>query len=147
MGTGGCQCGRVRYEITAEPLGLYVCHCRECQRQSGSAFGMSMPVSREAVHLLRGTLTAWHRTADSGREVTCYFCAQCGTRLFHAPSRDPDLWNLKPGTLDDTSRLRPQGHVWTSRAQAWVSIPDDDDRTCAGQPSDPVGFVRTAKDA
>ncbi|MEM8613383.1 MAG: GFA family protein [Cyanobacteria bacterium P01_H01_bin.105] len=52
---GGCQCGQIRYEIQAEPLTLYVCHCTECQQQSSSAFGMSMSVPREAVKLLQAT--------------------------------------------------------------------------------------------
>ena len=53
--TGGCQCGGVRYEIKAAPLSLYVCHCTECQRQSGSAFALSLAVPRDAFAVVRGT--------------------------------------------------------------------------------------------
>ncbi|MEM7794580.1 MAG: GFA family protein [Cyanobacteria bacterium P01_C01_bin.118] len=101
--TGGCQCGQIRYELQAEPLTLYVCHCTECQRQSSSAFGMSMPVPRESLHLTKGTPKHWSRPSDSGRTVTCFFCGDCGTRLFHQPSRDRKITNIKPGTLDDTT--------------------------------------------
>ena len=52
--TGGCQCGAVRYEIAAEPLTVYVCHCRECRKQSASAFGISLLVPRDALRLLQG---------------------------------------------------------------------------------------------
>ncbi|MBW4535755.1 MAG: GFA family protein [Pleurocapsa minor HA4230-MV1] len=59
--TGGCQCGQIRYEIQAEPLTLYACHCKECQKQSSSAFGMSMPVPRDAVVILQGQPKQWKR--------------------------------------------------------------------------------------
>jgi hypothetical protein len=118
--TGGCQCGQIRYEIRAEPLTLYACHCKECQKQSSSAFGMSMPVPRDAVVILQGQPKEWKRVCDSGREVSCLFCEQCGTRLFHNPSRNSKITNVKPGTLDDTSWLNPVGNLWTQSAQKWV---------------------------
>ncbi len=119
---GGCQCGRIRYEIHAEPLTLYVCHCQECQKQSSSAFGMSMPVPREAIAIVRGEPKQWSRKGDSDREVICFFCGDCGTRLFHNPARNPKITNVKPGTLDDTSWLKPVGNLWTRSAQKWVFI-------------------------
>ncbi len=121
---GGCQCGQIRYEITARPLTLYCCHCKECQKQSSSAFGMSMPVPREAVTIIQGEPKTWTRKSDSGREVSCFFCGNCGTRLFHNPSRNPKITNIKPGTLDDTSWLEPVGNLWTKQAQKWVDICD-----------------------
>jgi hypothetical protein len=120
--TGGCQCGQIRYEIQAEPLTLYACHCKECQKQSSSAFGMSMPVPRDAVVIIRGQPKQWKRVSDSGREVTCLFCEECGTRLFHNPARNSQITNVKPGTLDDTSWLKPAGNLWTQSSQTWVVL-------------------------
>lgn len=120
--TGGCQCGQIRYEIRAEPLTLYVCHCKECQKQSSSAFGMSMPVFRDAVIILQGQPKQWKRGAESGREVIRSFCDTCGTRLFHYPARNPQITNIKPGTLDDTSWLKPVANLWTRSAQKWVVL-------------------------
>jgi hypothetical protein len=122
--TGGCQCGQIRYEIQAEPLTLYACHCQECQKQSSSAFGMSMPVPRDAVVILQGQPKQWQRVSDSGREVTCLFCGECGTRLFHNPARNCEITNVKPGTLDDTSWLKPTGNLWTQSSQKWVTLSD-----------------------
>jgi hypothetical protein len=122
---GGCQCGAVRYLISEPPLAVYVCHCTECQRQSGSAFGMSMPLRRTALALTGGELTCWSRITDSGQRVDCYFCAACGTRLFHVPAGNPKIANLKPGTLDDTRWVRPAGHMWTRSKQCWIEIPAD----------------------
>lgn len=120
--TGGCQCGRIRYEIRGEPLTLYCCHCTECQRQSSSAFGMSMPVRSEDVFILRGEPKEWRRRSDSGKEVLCRFCPDCGTRLFHNPTRNTKVTNIKPGSLDDTKWLRPIGNLWTRSAQPWVVL-------------------------
>jgi len=133
--TGRCQCGQIRYEIRTEPLTLYACHCQECQKQSSSAFGMSMPVPRHAVVVLQGQPKQWQRVGDSGREVSCWFCADCGTRLFHAPARNSQIINIKPGTLDDTSWLKPVGNLWTNSAQKWVIL-DDQMLNYDAQPSD-----------
>ena len=133
--TGGCQCGKIRYEIRAQPLTLYACHCQECQKQSSSAFGMSMPVPRDAVIILQGQPKQWKRVSDSGREVICFFCGDCGTRLFHNPTRNTKITNIKPGTLDDTSGLKPVGNTWTQSAQKWVIL-SDKMLNYEGQPND-----------
>jgi hypothetical protein len=119
---GGCQCGRVRYRITAQPLMLAVCHCKECQRQSGSAFGMSLIVPQEGV-AIEGTLKMFERSSESGRPLKCFFCPECGTRIYHQPSFAP-VFNIRAGTLDDTSGLEPKMHAWTSSKQLWTPIPE-----------------------
>lgn len=121
---GGCQCERQRYSISTLPLTLYACHCTDCQTQSTSAFGMSMPVPREAVNCDFDRLGTWERTAESGRIVKARYCRDCGTRLFHEPSRNRNIINVKPGTLDDTSWLKPVGHLWLGSAQSWFVPPE-----------------------
>ena len=123
--TGGCQCGALRYEVRQAPLSVYACHCTECQRQSGSAFGLSLLAARDAVAVTSGTPKRWRRRLDSGYAIDCVFCAECGTRLWHEPERNPAGAVVKPGTLDDTRWLDPVGHIWTSSAQRWFTIPAD----------------------
>lgn len=123
--TGGCQCGALRYEIRAEPLTVYVCHCTECQRQSGSAFGMSVLVLRPALVYTKGAPRRWKRTADSGRTIDSDMCEDCGVRPVNYPTANDKVAIVKPGTLDDTSWLHPIGHIWTRSAQPWVPIPQD----------------------
>jgi hypothetical protein len=123
--TGGCQCGALRYEIRAEPLTLYVCHCTECQRQSASAFSMSLMVTRASLVYVKGTPRRWKRTADSGRVIDSDMCETCGVRPVNHPSANDKVSIVKPGTLDDTSWLHPIGHIWTRSAQPWVRIPED----------------------
>jgi hypothetical protein len=140
---GGCQCGKLRYRVVGAPLTLYACHCTECQKQSSSAFGMSLWVRRDALRLLAGKPMFWERPADSGGRVVCAFCPDCGTRVYHAASPDSETVSLKAGSLDDTSWLDPVGHVWTRSAQPWVEI----DRSAPGlvfeeQPANFEEFVR-----
>jgi hypothetical protein len=117
--TGGCQCGALRYEITAEPLTVIACHCTECQRQSASAFGMTMPVPAAALTITKGQPAHWERTAASGNIVGAVFCEACGVRLYHEPANKAFL-NVKPGTLDDASWVSPVGHIWVEHAQPWL---------------------------
>ncbi len=84
-----------------------------------------MPVPRDAVILIQGKPKQWRRTSDSGREVVCFFCGECGTRLFHQPTRNPVIANIKPGTLDTTTELRAVGHVWTRSSQPWIQFSDE----------------------
>jgi hypothetical protein len=120
---GGCQCGSVRYVLTTEPIRLAACHCKECQRQSGSAFGLSMLVKKDSL-TVTGLTKQFMRTADSGNEVAGVFCPECGVRIYHAPQFIEDVLALKPGTLDDTSWLRPSHFIWMKSAQGWVPVPD-----------------------
>jgi len=118
---GGCQCGQVRYRIEGPRPVAYACHCRECQKQSASAFGMSLPVARIDFHI-EGSLGSWERATDLGSRTHCFFCPACGSRVYHASNRSPDRVTVKAGSLDDTSGVFPVAHIWVSRKQPWVLI-------------------------
>jgi hypothetical protein len=120
---GGCQCGAVRYRLVGEPLDLYACHCTECQHQSGSAFGMSLIIATAAFELVSGELKHFTRRCDSGGNLICSFCPTCGTRIHHRRGSHRASLSLKPGTLDDTSWLAPEQHIWTRSKQPWTPIP------------------------
>jgi hypothetical protein len=108
--TGGCQCGSVRYVVTTEPIRSLACHCKECQCQSGSAFAMSMPVKKDSL-TVTGPTKQFTRIADSGNEVTGVFCPECGVRIYHVLKSAQDVLSVKPGTLDETSWLRPSSFI------------------------------------
>ncbi len=120
--SGGCQCGKVRYELQGEIYRLNICHCKDCQRQSGSAFGMSLIVPVETFRLTVGEPKTFQLQADSGRVKTCAFCGDCGVRIYNQTSA---LNSIKPGTLDDTSWLEPDAHYWIKRKQGWYVLPND----------------------
>lgn len=121
---GRCQCGAVSYRITAPPLAFYLCHCTECQKQSASAFGESLQLATDGAHF-SGILQRFTRRADSGRDLDCYFCPSCGTRVYH---RNPgaETLTVKAGTLDDRSWLVPAGHIWARSRQPWVRFGADE---------------------
>lgn len=123
MRTGGCQCGAIRYESAGDPVALYVCHCRECQRQSASAFGMSLEVLRDGLRVTRGRPEFWSRAADSGRRIACAFCAQCGSRLWHQREGEPATVTVKAGSLDQPVDFSTAIHIWTSRKLPGLAIP------------------------
>ncbi len=130
--TGGCQCGAVRYAITAELGPIYVCHCRECQKQSASAFGISVIVPAADLRLARGEVGTWSRPTDSGRTLDCMFCRACGSRLWHATPGE-DVFSVKGGSLDAPVDLSGAVHIWTARKLPGVVIPEGAVRF-AGEP-------------
>jgi hypothetical protein len=123
MITGGCQCGAIRYQCTAEPLALFVCHCRECQKQSGSAFGMSLQVPRQALTVIRGQPRFWSRPADSGRRLKCAFCDNCGTRVWHEPEVPTGTATIKAGSLDEPVDFSTATHIWTASKLPGLELP------------------------
>jgi len=122
--SGRCLCGAVRYRITDAPLVTYACHCTDCQKRSGSAFGLSMWVRRASIELTQGEATMHVSATEDGRPRHTRICATCVTRLWSEPQKRPDIAVLRPGTLDDTSWVKPQAHIWTRSAQPWVEIPE-----------------------
>lgn len=131
---GGCQCGALRYVVEGEPLALYVCHCRECRKQSASAFGLSLEVRRADFRVTRGTWKTWSRPTDSGRRLTCAFCPACGTRLWHEPEEATETLTVKAGSLDSPPDLGSAVHIWTARRLPGVTIPEGT-KQFSGEPS------------
>jgi hypothetical protein len=122
--TGGCQCGAVRYEMAGEPVTVYVCHCRECQKQSASAFGISVIVKRSDFRVTQGEVKVWQRPTDSGGMLACAFCPGCGSRLWHESIDTTGTISVKGGSLDGPPDLRSAFHIWTSRKLPGVIIPE-----------------------
>lgn len=123
--SGGCQCGELRYESGGEAGTLYACHCRECQKQSASAFGLSLTVPRAGFKVTRGEPSFWTRDTDSGGRLKCAFCPSCGTRLWHEAASRPETLSLKAGSLDTPADLTAAVHIWTTRKLPGVVIPED----------------------
>ena len=132
---GGCLCRAVRYRLVAPPLGVYNCHCKDCQRTSGGTHTMSMPVKREHLVVSTGELADFDKRADSGRVVRMFSCARCGTKLWNEPQSAPSILIVKPGTLDDIGWAVPVANIWTSSRAPWVEI-DETLLNFSGQPAD-----------
>ncbi len=146
MGTfpqhGGCLCGDLRYTVAADPVTLYACHCTDCQRETGSGFALLMVVGRDAFQLDAGQPAAFTTELADGRTKGAFYCGRCVTTLYGQSPESPFVV-LEAGTLDDTSWLRPAGHIWTRSAQPWVRF-DDDALRFAEAPGD-EGLVALAR--
>ncbi len=125
MRTGGCQCGELRYESAGEPLSLYICHCRECQKQSASAFGISLEVPRAGLRVNQGEPKFWSRGTDSGRRIKCAFCPTCGSRLWHESEPPSETISIKAGSLDKLVDISNAIHVWVSPKLSGIAVPSE----------------------
>jgi len=122
--TGQCLCGQYSYSVDAEPVMTMACHCKNCQRQSGSAFSTNIGVPRSAI-TSKGSLKTYIDTADSGNKLERQFCGDCGSPIYSLVPSLPDIAIIKAGTLDDTSRVVPQAHIWCKSSQKWVDDGQD----------------------
>lgn len=119
--SGGCLCGAVRYELKAEPAVQAVCHCKNCQKQAGTAFSMIVGVPEAAISIT-GSLTTYIDHGDSGNEVRREFCGKCGSPLFSRVAGASGLVFVKAGTLDDTTGFTPAVQVWAKSRQDWFDL-------------------------
>jgi hypothetical protein len=117
--TGGCLCGSVRYSYDGEPVLTGICHCRNCQKQAGTAFSVIVAVPKPALSVT-GQLKTYNDVGDSGQPVRRNFCPACGSPITSEVAVMPDLVFVKAGTLDDTSKLAPTMEIYCSSAQAWL---------------------------
>jgi hypothetical protein len=123
--TGGCACGAVRYECTAPPLRMVNCHCRDCQKASGSGYSATVIVATSGLRRLRGECNQYQVAAESGNLATREFCGACGTPLFASNTGRPDVVGVKAASLDDPSWFVPEADLWVESAQAWDAMNPD----------------------
>ena len=116
--TGGCACGAIRYECTVEPLMAVNCHCRDCQRASGSAYGSALWFPADAVRVSSGRVKFFVKKSDTGNTVSRGFCADCGSPVLASNSNAP-MTIVYAASLDDPGWHRPQLDIFTSSAQPW----------------------------
>jgi hypothetical protein len=140
---GGCNCGAVRYEIGRAPIATYICHCHLCQKRTGGAFSLSAVFPADALEFMAGEPVRTERVLPSGLKNTSFICGACHSRIHTLREGLPTL-NLRIGTLDDTSWVRPVAQIWTSSAMAWALVPDI--LSYEEQPAD-FGAVLTAAKA
>jgi hypothetical protein len=121
---GGCLCGAIRYTSSAPALMQAVCHCKHCQRQTGTAFSVLVGLAKGSLVLTGDKPATFHDKGTSGMAVERRFCAKCGSPLYSDAAAMPTMEWLKAGTLDDTSWLQPQANVWCDSAQPWLPKSD-----------------------
>lgn len=115
--TGGCLCGSIRYECAAEPVVMANCHCRDCQKATGTAFAAGVLVPHNSV-IITGDIKYYDVVGDSGEMIGRGFCPNCGSRLF-GKRASSDLISIMAGSLDDPSWFRPVIDLYVASAQPW----------------------------
>jgi hypothetical protein len=116
--SGGCACGAIRYECDADPVIMMNCHCRDCQKASGSAYAAIVVVPKAAIQIC-GEPRYHKAVGQSGKATERGFCASCGSPLTVTSERRPGVVGLQAGSLDDPSTYQPMMDVFTSSAQPW----------------------------
>lgn len=121
--TASCSCGQLSAVCLGEPARVGACHCTECQRRTGSAFGVAAYYGRTQV-TLAGQAKRYVRSSDAGRRVECHFCPECGTTVAWDLELFPDLVAVAVGCFADQHFPAPQRAVWARHRHDWVVFPE-----------------------
>jgi hypothetical protein len=117
---GGCLCGAVRYSVTGKPVRTMNCHCRNCQRTSGSALSTIALFPKDGLSVT-GLTKSYEYAGDSGGKLEINFCPECGAPIFLNILAMPQLVSVKVGSFDDPTWFEPQMDIWTSSRQPWLA--------------------------
>ncbi|UZF93694.1 GFA family protein [Bosea sp. NBC_00550] len=116
-----CSCGQLRVTCEGEPAIVALCHCRECQRRTGSTYGVAAFFPRKAV-VVSGAYVDYERPADSGSRVLHHFCPACGSTVLWEPSRRPELMAVAVGAFADPAFPAPQKVVFEQHRHPWAAV-------------------------
>lgn len=121
-----CYCGAIAYEAAVQPCTITICHCDDCQEQSGSAFQANIAAPTSSFRLTRGgTPRTYIKTAVSGNQRAVAFCAVCGSPLYACAVSDPSTYSLRISTINQRHELgSPLRQIWTCRRHGWVDLPE-----------------------
>jgi hypothetical protein len=122
--TGGCSCGTVRYRLTGRPMFVHCCHCKDCQRQTGSAFVLNALYEADRVMVVSGTPEPVTMPTDSGLPHDIFRCPKCRIALWSTYGGRPQIRFVRVGTLDDAGALSPDVHIYTRSKLPWVRLPE-----------------------
>lgn len=120
--SGSCLCGAVRYQSSSSPVIAGNCHCKDCQKSSGSAYAPTLFVPLDTM-TIEGEVRYFESAGATGAKVQRGFCPTCGSQLFSKSESMPTLIAVRAGTLDDTSQYQPQVDIYVSSAAPWDYIP------------------------
>jgi hypothetical protein len=126
-----CSCGSLRVSCEGEPVKVSICHCDDCRRRTGSAFGLSAFFPRDRV-AVEGPDKLFTRNSDSGFEVVFHFCPQCGSTVCWEPTRKPDLIGVAVGAFADPSYPMPDQSVCDEKRHSWIAFPASMAKRAAG---------------
>ena len=121
---GGCACGALRYRLLSPPMFVHCCHCRDCQRQTGSAFVINALIEADRVSVLSGGAESTAVPTESGRPHKIYRCPSCKIAVWSVYGGVDKLRFVRVGTLDDPAALTPDVHIYVRSKLPWVTLPE-----------------------
>jgi hypothetical protein len=121
--TGGCLCGGVRFEVTEPLLFAGYCHCKRCQRRTGTSSAASARIAPGSLRILSGEdLVRAYEPPDGFHKL---FCSACGSALWSRHREDLDVISVRMGAFDGDPGIRPSYRAFVAYAAPWEPIPDD----------------------
>ncbi len=118
---GQCHCGHIAYEAEIDPDRVSICHCRDCQQMTGSAYRVTAAARAEDFRLTRGTPTVYVKTSDSGGRSFQHFCPKCGSPCYRTgEGEDADEVGIRVGTINQRRDLVPKRQIWCRSALPWA---------------------------
>jgi hypothetical protein len=133
---GQCHCGSLRVIATGEPDRVYLCHCKACQRRTGTAFHFGASYPKERVRL-DGERKIYDRDADSGYRIRFHFCPNCGSTLYWEGDRNPAVCGVAVGAFDTSAFAPPSDSIWEEWMYGWLGLPEGMDHHKQGRPPAP----------
>lgn len=118
---GQCSCGSVKVTVEGDPSAVVACHCLECQRRTGSVFGVGAYFPEEKAKF-SGETTQYSRLTGSGQPFVAHFCPSCGTTLYWRVGQSSGLVGIAVGAFADPSFPSPVRSVWEQSRHAWVDV-------------------------
>jgi hypothetical protein len=120
---GGCACGGIRYRLSLPPMFVHCCHCRDCQRQTGSAFVINALIETDRILIVAGEPDPLMVPTDSGRPHRIFRCPSCQIAVWSEYGGIAGLRFVRVGTLDNPAALTPDVHIYTRSKLPWVNLP------------------------
>ena len=145
--TGGCACGAVRYECSADPMFNWICHCRECQRSTGGGGAVNAVFHISTVRFVRGEPKFHGSTGTTGHKTYRGFCAECGSPIAAKAALFPQIHGISIASLDNPERIKLDANIWTGSAQPWDFLNPDVPQFSATPTEDDLATLATAKAA
>lgn len=116
-----CQCGQLSAAVPGPTVAVVVCHCRDCQKRSGSPFGQAAYYPHEQV-TITGEARTFARPTAAGGTFTQHFCPECGSTVHMRGTKNPDVIGIPIGLFEEPHAMRPVRSVWEERRHDWVEI-------------------------
>jgi hypothetical protein len=135
---GACHCGALRVMTTGEPERVYLCHCKACQRRTGTAFHFGATYSRDRVRV-DGERRIYEREADTGYRIRFYFCPNCGSTIYWEGDRNPAVCGVAVGAFKVGAFSPPSDSIFEDSMHPWLPLPPEVARHQQNRPPQETG--------